>query len=213
MSTVNERITLLVTFHVKADHKEALKNALISDRYGALSEPGNISMSLYEHSDKPDILYLFERWDSRKSLDEHFTKKYAEDVFALNKTALIKPMEILYLHDIAPLPKNEIKAPFSTDTPVDLVVIFKVKDGMQDTFLKQFEKSIAHSRPEAGNIQFFLHTVPGDDKTYVLYERWRSQEAIDFHFAQPYTVELFDMFKSALEQPIEAYLNFITEIK
>ncbi|MFZ4929074.1 putative quinol monooxygenase [Chryseobacterium sp. Mn2064] len=207
-----ERITMLVTFNVKADQKEALRKALIADKNGALNEKGNISMELFEHKDKPNTFYLFERWDNQKSLDEHFTKKYAKDVLELNKTALTKPMEILYLHDVSPLPKNEIKNPLSSDTPVDLVVIFKVKDGMQETFINQFQKSIVNSRPEQGNIEFFFHTVPGDNTKFVLYERWRSQAAIDFHFAQPYTKELFEMFKSALEQPIEEYLNFINEI-
>ncbi|KMQ68745.1 hypothetical protein ACM39_05480 [Chryseobacterium sp. FH2] len=208
-----ERITMLVTFNVKAEQKEALRKALIADKNGALNEKGNISMELFEHKDKPNTFYLFERWDSQKSLDEHFTKKYATDVLELNKTTLAKPMEILYLHDVSPLSKNEIKSPLSGDTPVDLVVIFKVKDGMQETFINQFQKSIVNSRPEQGNIEFFFHTVPGDNTNFVLYERWRSQAAIDFHFAQLYTKELFEMFKSALEQPIEEYLNFITEIK
>jgi quinol monooxygenase YgiN len=207
-----ERVTMLVTFNVKAEHREAFKNALISDRKGAASEKGNISMELYEQKDKPNTFYLFERWVNKKSLDEHFTKKYAKDVLVLNKTALTTPMEILYLNDISPLPKNEIKNPLSTDVPVDIVVIFKVKDGMQNTFIKQFEKSIVNSRPESGNIEFFFHTVPGDNTKFVLYERWRSQAALDFHFAQPYTKELFEMFKSTLEKPVEEYLNFITEI-
>ncbi len=207
-----ERVTMLVTFNVKADQKEAFKNALLADKNGALTEKGNISMELFEHKDKPNTFYLFERWNNQKSLDEHFTKKYASDVLELNKTALTKPMEILYLNDISPLPKNEIKSPLSADSPVDLVVIFKVKDGKQETFINQFKKSIVSSRPEPGNVEFFFHTVPTDNTTFVLYERWRSQAALDSHFAQPYTKELFEMFKSTLQQPIEEYLNFITEI-
>ncbi|MGO4291588.1 putative quinol monooxygenase [Chitinophaga sp. RAB17] len=207
-----ERVTMLVTFNVNADQREAFKNALIADRKGAANEKGNISMELYEHKDKPNTFYLFERWVNKKYLDEHFTKKYTKDVLELNKTALTTPMEILYLNDISPLPKNELKNPLSTDAPVDLVVIFKVKDGMQNTFIKQFEKSIVNSRPESGNVEFFFHTLPGDNTKFVLYERWRNQAALDFHFAQPYTKELFEMFKATLEKPVEEYLNFITEI-
>ncbi|MEJ5053368.1 putative quinol monooxygenase [Sphingobacterium sp. MYb382] len=208
-----ERVTMLVTFHLKAEQKDAFKKALKADKDGALKEKGNISMVLYEQKDKPNTLYLFERWENQTALDEHFTYAYAKDVLALNETALTAPMEILYLNDIAPLPKNEIKHPQASDTSVDLVVLFKVKDGMQQTFIKQFEKSIVKSRPEAGNIEFFFHTVPGDNTKFVLYERWRNQTALDFHFAQPYTIELFDVFKAALEEPIENYLNFITEVK
>ena len=211
-SMKEERITMLVTFNVKKDQKEAFKKLLITDKNGALKEKGNISMQLFEHRDKPNTFYFFERWENQNALDVHFTKKYTKDVLDLSETALTKPMEILYLHDVSPLPKSELKTPLTSDTPVDLVVIFKVKDGMQKTFIDQFKKSIVHSRREQGNIEFFLHTVHGDDTKFVLFERWRSQDALDFHFAQPYTQELFEMFKSALEQPIDEYLNFINEI-
>jgi quinol monooxygenase YgiN len=205
------RITMLVTFNVRPDQREVFKKALVADRNEASGEKGNISMYLYEHKDRPNTFFLFERWENRQALDEHFTKKYTKDVLELNKTALVSPMEILYLDDIAPLPSCEIKRPEAADTPVDLIVIFKVKDGMQDIFTRQFQKSIVNSRPEPGNIEFFFHTVPGDNTKFVLYERWRSQAALDFHFAQPYTKELFEVFKTALAGPVEQYLHYVTE--
>lgn len=211
-STIEDRITMLVTFHVKPEQREVFKKALIADREGAVSEKGNISMALYEHKDRPNTFYFFERWEDQKALDKHFKKQYTKDVLELNKTALTAPMEILYLNDIAPLPSHEIKKPLVSDTPVDLIVIFKVKEGMQDIFIKQFQKSIVNSRPEAGNIEFFLHRVPGDHTKFVLYERWRNQSALDLHFAQSYTKELFEVFGSALAGPVEEYLNFVTEI-
>jgi quinol monooxygenase YgiN len=209
---MEERITMLVTFHVKPEQKEVFKKALVADREGAAGEKGNISMELYEHKDKPNTFYFFERWENQKALDDHFAKKYTKDVLELSKTALTTPMEILYLNDISPLPANEIKSPLASDTLVDLIVVFKVKDGMQDAFIKQFQKSVVNSRPEPGNIEFFFHTVPGDNTKFVLYERWRSQAALDFHFAQPYTKELFGIFQSTLAGPVDEYLNFVTEI-
>lgn len=56
-------------------------------------------------------------------------------------------------------------------------------------------------------MEFFFHTVPGDSTKFVLYERWRSQAALDFHFAQPYTKGLFEVLKLALAGPVEEYLN------
>lgn len=209
----NERITMLVTFNVKDGQREAFKNALIADKKGAAAEKGNVSMELYQHKDKPNTFYLFERWENQKVLDEHFQKSYTKNVLELNEKALTSPMEILYLDDIAPLPKNEIKRPATNDTPITLICIFKVKDGSQETFIKQFQKSIVNSRPEIGNIDFFFHTVPNDKNMFVLYERWRSQPALDFHFAQPYTKDLFEMFQQTLAIPVDDCLNYITEIK
>jgi quinol monooxygenase YgiN len=209
---MNTSITMLVTFNVKPGQKEILKSALLDDAKNARNEKGNITMELYEHKDKPANLYLFERWENQQALDEHFDKPYTKQVLALNKTALSSPMEILYLNDIAPLPGAALKKPVAADTPVDLIVIFTVKDGMQQGFVQQFKKSVQNSRPEEGNIAFHFHSVDGDNTKFVLYERWKSQAALDFHFTQPYTSELFELFKTALAKPVEESLNFVTEI-
>jgi quinol monooxygenase YgiN len=208
----NLMLALLVTFRVKPEQRELLKTALLEDVRNAKTEKGNITMELYEHRDQPNTFYLFERWGNQVALDLHFEKPYTRKVLELNKTALREPMEILYLNDLAPLPQKEMKKPLTADTPVDLVVIFKVKDGMQERFIQQFQKSVENSRPEAGNIAFHFHTVEGDNTKFVLYERWRNQASLDFHFAQPYTKELFELFKTALAKPVDESLNFMTEI-
>lgn len=205
-------ITMLVTFNIKSEQLELFKTALIEDAQNARNENGNVTMELYQHKDKPTTLYLFERWINQKVLDEHFEKPYTKRILELNKIALASPMEILYLSDIAPLLKNEFKHPLSTDNPVDLVVLFKIKEGMQKKFVQQFHKSIQNSRPEIGNIAFHFHEVQGDSTKFVLYERWRNQEALNSHFEQPYTKELFELFKIALDKPVAESLNFIIEI-
>lgn len=209
---MRSQITMLVTFTVKPENKEVFKAALMEDAENARNEKGNITMELYEHKDKPSVLYFFERWHDQKVLEEHFEQPYTKKVLALNKTALASPMEILYLRDSAPLPKAELKKPRPEDTPVDLVVIFTVKEGMQERFTKQFQKSSINSRPEAGNIAFHFHSVEGEPTKFVLYERWRNQAALDFHFEQAYTKELFELFKTTLAKPVEESLNFIVEI-
>ncbi len=208
-----QRVTMLVTLHVKPEKREALKAALLKDKWGAVSEPGNISMTFFESRDNPNIFYLFERWVSQEALDSHFQQPYTVFALELSKTALASPMEITKLNDIDPMPKDQIKAPLPTDTSVDLICIFSIKPGMGQIFIDQFRKSIVHSRPEPGNINFFFHTVPGDTSTYVLYERWKSEAALQSHFQEPYTKELFEMFKRTLPQPAEHYLHYVKEIK
>ncbi|MEN7549939.1 putative quinol monooxygenase [Rapidithrix thailandica] len=205
-------ITLLVTFRVKPSEKELFKQALLEDVQYARKEKGNITMELYEGKDRPNTLYLFERWENQKELDKHFEQPYTQKVLKLNETALIEPMEIAYLDDLAPLSVEALPRPVYTDKMVDLVVVFKVKEGKQAKFIRQFRKSVQHSRPETGNIAFHIHSVKDDAVTFVLYERWQNQEALDFHFEQHYTKELFETFKEVLDRPVEESLRFITEI-
>ncbi len=205
-------VTMLVTFNVKSEYSEQYKEALLEDLKNARKEAGNISMELYRHKDKENVFYFFERWVNQVALDEHFEKPYTKNILELNKVALVSPMEIDYLEDIAPLPKAELKTPSSADTPVDLIVVFEVKDGLQEKFVRQFEKSVTKSRTEAGNILFHFHKVRGSNNKFVLYERWRNQAALDLHFEKPYTKELFEVFKTTLVKPVEDSLNFLVEI-
>lgn len=209
-------LVMLVTFKVKPEQREAFKAVLQKDAEGARTESGNTTFEFYQAKDDANTFFLFERWTNQAALDLHFTQAYVKNVLELSKTALAKPMEILYLNDLAPLAVKDFKRPNgaekSADKGVDLVVIFKVKDGMQERFTKQFLNSVKYSRPEAGNIAFHIHAVKGDPNAFVLYERWKSQQALDDHFAQSYTKELFEMFKSALAKPVEESLIFINNL-
>jgi quinol monooxygenase YgiN len=94
-----------------------------------------------------------------------------------------------------------------------LVVDFEVKPGAEAEFEQTFLKSARCSRLEPGNIVFNIHRVVGQERRYVLYEIWRSPEALSAHFERPYTKALFAMFDRALDRPVtEGGLRFIGDL-
>jgi quinol monooxygenase YgiN len=95
---------------------------------------------------------------------------------------------------------------------VALVVNFKVKPGQVETFKKQWQKSVYWSRPEPGCITFSINQVLNDSLSFVLYEEWESQQALDLHFGQPYTKELFQVFEKTLDRPLAESLVFVTNL-
>lgn len=129
-------------------------------------------------------------------------------------TALTTPLEILYLNDLFPLsPAHCSRSPENPGEAAELIVIFKVKEGEQSKFTKQFENSVSRGRLEAGCVAFHIHMVEGEPAKFVLYERWENQAALDFHFEQPYTKELFEVFKEVLERPVEESMTFLSLIQ
>jgi quinol monooxygenase YgiN len=95
-----------------------------------------------------------------------------------------------------------------------LVVDFEVKPGSEAEFEKAFRLSARCSRLEPGNVVFNFHKVRDQSGRYVLYEIWRSPEALKSHFERPYTKALFKMFETALVKPVtEGGLRFIGEIE
>lgn len=101
----------------------------------------------------------------------------------------------------------------SQNGEVALVVNFEVKPGAELEFERVFRRSVTCSRLEPGNIAFNVHKILGSDRSYVLYEVWRNEAAVNSHFARPYTVALFSMFDRNLVHPItEGGLRFVQDL-
>ncbi|MBG0511624.1 antibiotic biosynthesis monooxygenase [Agrobacterium sp. MOPV5] len=101
----------------------------------------------------------------------------------------------------------------SPNGEVTLVVNFEVKPGAEAEFEQVFRRSVTCSRLEPGNVTFNVHKIFGSERSYVLYEIWRNEDAVKFHFAQPYTVALFSMFDRNLTKPLsEGGLRFVQDL-
>lgn len=202
---------MLVTFQVKPQYREVLEKLLREDVIQARKEEGNLSMHLYRAKDTPYTYFLFERWKHQQALDAHFEKPYTKAILELSEEALNTPMDILFLNDLAPIsPVHYGRSPKDAEEATDLVVVFTVKEGEQQRFVRQFQYSAQNSRAEAGCAAFHIHSVKDAPNTFVLYERWETRADLDMHFEQPYTKELFNLFEEVLEKPVEESLNFIT---
>lgn len=108
---------------------------------------------------------------------------------------------------------SEIVLQPSPNGEIALVVNFEVNPGAEAEFEEVFRRSVTCSRLEPGNIIFNVHKILGAERSYVLYEVWRSEEAVKSHFAQPYTIALFSMFDRNLARPLsEGGLRFVQDL-
>jgi len=202
---------MLVTFRVKPERRAEFRQALLADVANARQESGNLSMDLFQVRDDPNTFLFFERWMTKTALDNHFAQPYTKAVLTLSEQALISPMEIKYLDDLAPLAGSTHRQPAKSKEAVDLVVVFSVKAGKQEQFVRQFQKSVQLSRPEAGCVAFHIHAVADEPGTFVLFERWQNHVAFDFHLTQSYTTELFASFDETLAVPVAERLQYLVD--
>lgn len=209
--TPEKPFAMLVTFRVKPERRTEFRQALLTDVANARKESGNVSMDLFQVRDDPNTFLFFERWMTKTALDKHFAQPYTKAVLALSKQALVSPMDIKYLDDLAPLSGLTQMQPTKPKEAVDLVVVFSVKAGKQEQFVRQFQKSVQFSRPEAGCVAFHIHAVDDEPGTFVLLERWQNQAAFDFHLAQSYTKELFASFDETLAVPVAERLQYVVD--
>lgn len=119
-------------------------------------------------------------------------------------SAFVSPQAAIAQIVLQPSPNGEVA----------LVVNFEVKLGAVAEFEKVFQRSVTCSRLEPGNITFNIHKIFGTERNYVLYEVWRSEAALNSHFARPYTVALFSMFDRSLARPVsEGGLRFLQDLQ
>jgi quinol monooxygenase YgiN len=203
---------LLVTFQAHLQTAGEMLEALREDARQAVNEPGAITFELYRSNSDPTVFFLFERWRDEEAMTAHLEQPHTRRVLDLAPKALTTPMTMQRLDDLSPLPESMLRSARREVGEVALMVVFEVKPEGCDAFERQFAVSIAHSRPEQGNLAFHLHRIPTQPRAYVLYERWANQAALDFHFAQPYTRELFTLFDRVLVKPVAQSIVFVTRL-
>ena len=62
---------------------------------------------------------------------------------------------------------------------------------------------IPQTRAEAGCHAFVLHEGQGDDRNLYLYEVFEDQAALDRHYDQQYTKDVFAKYETWLAEPVQ----------
>ncbi|SDW81164.1 Quinol monooxygenase YgiN [Lutibacter oricola] len=208
----DKTITQLVKFTVKPEFNIQFKKAAIRGLNLSLKEEGNIAMKLYLDDNNPNVLYVYSIWKNKDAHTIHGEKSYTKELQAIAKKSLAFKPEIMLLNKAKPYPIASKKINIE-DKEETLFFIFKVKEGNRERVLKQFEKHIAHTRKEQGNLFFDLYTVEGDENTFVVYENWRNASAIwNIHMKQPYAEETGALLNKVIIGKLEAGMNFVSEL-
>ncbi|MBO9658607.1 MAG: antibiotic biosynthesis monooxygenase, partial [Chitinophagaceae bacterium] len=206
----SEVVTLLVNVTAKPASIAKAKTALQEDVQGAWTEEGNYKMELYNEKKTPNSFYLYERWQDRAQLEDHFKKEYTKAAFALADRDLSKPIQMNYLTELWPDSRQTVKEMHEAYTT--LIVRFKVKPGKQNEIVQLFKPFVAAVRQEPGNVDFHFHTMSADQHEFVLYERWLNQSALDEHNKLQSTKDIVQRLQSVLAGPIQSMILFVNDI-
>ena len=74
--------------------------------------------------------------------------------------------------------KSKVKDP---DKPFTLIIALKVKEGEDKKLEEAFAKAVKATRKEKGCITYDLSRDTGDASRYLVYERWKSVDALKMH--------------------------------
>ena len=81
-----------------------------------------------------------------------------------------------------------------------LHVTFVVPEEHEQQFLDLFKMATLKTRTEPGNITYFMSKVAGEETpTYILFETWKSLDALDEHMHTDYLAEVLETLPEITE--------------
>lgn len=93
-----------------------------------------------------------------------------------------------------------------TPTPASAEVIVMLnlhfRPGSAGKVLEKMVPSIQLTRMELGNNEFQMFKVKDSEDKFVVFERWKDQAALTWHWEQPYTKEVLQLFAEHLAMPL-----------
>ncbi|HBR20153.1 MAG: hypothetical protein A2Y13_09275 [Planctomycetes bacterium GWC2_45_44] len=90
------------------------------------------------------------------------------------------------------------------NTPqITIVCLIKAKQATKHQVKNELSNLAKMTRSEADNINYDLHISVTDDSSFIIYENWRNQAALDGHMSQEYLKDFLAKQDELLERPIE----------
>ena len=98
---------------------------------------------------------------------------------------------------------NTMTTTISTDYPKMIIAKVFIKPGMEADFINAAKGIIEKSNSEEGCLFYQLYQDPYLSTNFIFVERYKNQEAVDFHFAAPYFSEFGSQIGDMVSQPAE----------
>ena len=89
---------------------------------------------------------------------------------------------------------------------ITIVVPIRAKDEKIEEVRCRLIEMVALTRKEAGNINYTLHEEIGNPGSFVIYENWKDQAALDLHMNQDYLKNLLADSSKLLKEDIKGTL-------
>lgn len=198
----SKMIAKMTMYDVKPDYIDEFRKILQEYVSHSISSKNNIMAEAYYNQDKTNILWLFERWESKKDLEDFNTSAQAESLKKLVQKALNKPTAIFFVKDLEPLTKQQWRTPAKKeDNPLTVVLFVDAKKGTEQNFKDIYHIAMPQFRSEPGVVTYQLSEIEGDKTQFVTYEKFRSNDAFQYHLNFPPIQPVIDYLQTSIKHP------------
>jgi putative intracellular protease/amidase/quinol monooxygenase YgiN len=200
--TSSESIAKLTMYEVTENVSESFKKALKDYVTASLSSKENIMAEAFYEQEKPTILWLIERWNGKKQLEDFSKKTQAKALQSLTEKALKTAPKIYYVKDLEPLTKEQWrKTSKKEDDQLVIMLFVDGKKGTEQHFKDTYHIAMPQFRSEPGVVTYQLSEIEGDQTQFVTYEKFRSNDAFQYHLNFPPIKPVIEYLETNIKKP------------
>ena len=206
-------VSRLTRYEVKQGYQEQFRKVLSDYVLHSLSNAGNIMSEAYYEREKPSVLWLIERWAGKNELDKFNDHSPSEAVRSLAEKALEKPVKHIYVKDLEPISKKQWRRTANAkDSQLTILLFVDAKAGTQQTFKNVYHSAMPQFRSEPGVVTYQLSQLEDNDTQFVTYEKFRSNNAFQYHLSFPPIQPVIDYLNTSIKkQPFQDGLHTLIE--
>lgn len=209
----NEAVAVLTRYEVKQGHQKKFRKVLRKYVKRANKKNDNIMAEGYYEQGNPDIMWIIERWGSKDGLDKMRKGKKFKLVNLISKKKLVQPAKTIFIKDLEPVSKNEwLREPAKEDRPITIMLFVDSKAGTEADFKTVYHTAMPQFRSEPGVINYQLSQLEEDSSQFVTYEKFRNDEAFQYHLNFPPIQPVIDYLNTSIkQQPFQTGLHRLIE--
>lgn len=198
----SEIISKLTMYEVPENALEPFRKALKDYVTVSLSSKENIMAEAFYEQDKPNILWLIERWNGKKQLEDFGKKTQAKALQTLTEKSLKTAPKIYYVKDLEPLTKEQWrKTSKKEDNQLVIMLFVDGKKGTEQHFKDTYHIAMPQFRSEPGVVTYQLSEIEGDETQFVTYEKFRSNNAFQYHLNFPPIKPVIEYLETSIKKP------------
>ncbi|MBB4801597.1 quinol monooxygenase YgiN [Flavobacterium nitrogenifigens] len=191
---LTEAVSKMTMYEVKDDQLSSFQKTLKDYVQQSIASKDNIMAEAFYEQEKPNVLWLIERWSDKKQFDEFSKSKLPK--------SLLKPSKIYYLKDLEPLTKEQWRKTAKTEDNQLVIMLFvDAKKGTEQNFKDTYHIAMPQFRSEPGVVTYQLSEIDGDETQFVTYEKFRSNDAFQYHLNFPPIKPVIEYLETSIKKP------------
>ena len=203
----------LTRYEVKPVYREVFSQAVRNYVFHCLEQESNILSEGYYEEENPSMIWIIERWKSRYELEKISESSEFKIMNSLLMKAPVQPEKVIDIKDLEPLSKQQWRqVAGKDDKPITIMLFVDAQPGTENNFKKVYHTAMPHFRSEPGVITYQLSQLEEDSSQFVTYEKFRNEEAFQYHLKFPPIQPVIDYLETSIKkQPFQTGLHRLVE--